>query len=68
MTQSEFRNWIEFYKLNPFDDLHRYHRPAALQVWSNGGDIEKSLDWLMPEKYSGDFTDADLSVLKAFGK
>jgi hypothetical protein len=60
-------SWIEFYRLYPFDDLHRYHRPAALVSGSMGGKIDKALDWLQPEPAIGDFSDADMTVLKAFG-
>ena len=50
MTQAEFVAWREFYKQQPFDDFHRFHRPAALvSVSLGGGDVQARLDWLAPE-------------------
>jgi hypothetical protein len=48
MSPGEFHAWAEFYKLWPFDDRHRYHRPAALIAGAMVGDIGKRLDWLQP--------------------
>jgi hypothetical protein len=67
MTQCEFQSWIEFYKTNPFDDLHRYYRPAALVYAAMGGKAEAGIEYLQPEIYSGEFDQADINVLKAFG-
>ena len=67
MTNAEFNRWIEFYKLYPFDDYHRFHRPAALVSASMGGKIDKSLEWLQPEPIAGDYSDVDVTILKAFG-
>lgn len=30
MTQAEFERWRDYYQRSPFDDHHRYRRPAAL--------------------------------------
>lgn len=31
MTAREWRAWVEYYRMHPWDDLHRYHRgPAVL--------------------------------------
>ncbi len=68
MTQSEFLDWVEFYRLYPFDDLHRYHRPAALISHSMvGGEIEQKLNWLQPPAVNDGLLDADLATMKAFG-
>jgi hypothetical protein len=49
MTQAEFMRWAEFYRAQPFDDFHRFHRPAALVAGSfGGGDMQARLDWLQP--------------------
>jgi hypothetical protein len=49
MPRREFEAWREFYVLYPFDDLHRYHRPAALvSVSLGGGDLQQRIDWLQP--------------------
>ena len=50
MTQREFHDWCDFYRLFPFDDYHRHHRPAALvSVSMGGGDVSERLEWLSPE-------------------
>lgn len=68
MTQSEFLDWVEFYKLYPFDDFHRFHRPAALVSQSMGsGDIQTRLDWLQPDPSMRGMSDADIRTLRAFG-
>lgn len=67
MTQKEFLAWIEYYKNFPFDDYYRYHRPAALISATNGANVKDSLEWLQPEVYTGDFSQADINTFKAFG-
>lgn len=73
MTRKEFRAWIEFWKLFPFDDFHRYHRPAALIAHTNGGakleDLHEHLQpqpKLRPPELAG-YSDADLRTFAAFG-
>ncbi len=68
MTQIEFHAWIEFYKLNPFDDLHRYYRPAALLAGVQGADSSKAIEWLQPEAAPEGFSEYDLQTFKAFGQ
>lgn len=75
MTLKEFESWKEFYALRPFDDLHRYHRPAAVVAHSmGGGDLSRTLDILIDERkqmdklakeMEGQFTDADKASIKA---
>lgn len=70
MSQSEFERWAQFYEMAPFDDLHRFHRPAALlAVKMAGGEIADMLEWLQDEKSFGDgeLSTADLKTLAAFG-
>jgi hypothetical protein len=68
MSQVEFDRWVEFYIDYPFDDMHRYHRPAALIAQSmGGGDIKDKLEWLAPEPLPDGMSAADLNTLKAFG-
>lgn len=69
MTRAEFLAWIDFYRLYPFDDMHRIHRPAALIASGfGGGSIEDRLDWLHPQPApEHDYNAADLNTLKAFG-
>jgi hypothetical protein len=66
MSNAEFLQWVEFYKLYPFDDYHRYFRPAALVSASMGGSVEKSLEWLQPDD-TGDYSEVDVSLLRTFG-
>lgn len=68
MTQPEYLDWMEFYRLYPFDDFHRHHRPAALIAMSlGGGEIQPRLDWLQPEPVPEGYSQADLNTFKAFG-
>lgn len=68
MTQKEFHTWMEFYRNHPFDDFHRYHRPAALiSVSMAGGDIKDRLEWLAPEPIPDGLNEADLATIRAFG-
>jgi hypothetical protein len=48
MLPGEFHAWVEFYRMWPFDDRHRFHRPAALIAGAMVGDVGKRLDWLQP--------------------
>jgi len=70
MTEGEIDSWREFYIRYPFDDLHRFHRPAALVAGSMSGGIEDKLTWLQmfqpPAKGAGK-NDADKSVFNALG-
>lgn len=69
MTQREFEAWREFYLVSPFDDRHRFHRPAALVASMNGKKMETqdALDWLSPEPSFGDLSDADVATVRALG-
>jgi hypothetical protein len=71
MAQPEFLEWVEFFKLYPFDDHHRYHRPAALGFASaflpeaRTQAIEDALRWLSPP--NDEYSDADLATMRAMG-
>jgi hypothetical protein len=68
MSQAEFQQWIQFYRNFPFDDFHRYHRPAALvSVSMAGGDVKERLEWLQPEPIPDGLDVADVNTIKAFG-
>ena len=68
MTQAEFQRWAEYYVSHPFDDLHRYHRPAAMVSGAlGGGDVQAKLNWLQPEPIPADMTEADVRTMRAFG-
>lgn len=71
MSRVEFLAWVRYYEMAPFDDFHRFHRPAALVAQSlGGGDVSKHLDWLQPPPAQpGDehLTEADISTLRALG-
>ena len=72
MTEDEFRSWKAYYRLWPFDDYHRFHRPAGLISASMSGDLEDRLDWLAGDRGKGDdpgsgLSDVDRSVMAALG-
>lgn len=68
MPRTEFLAWAEYYRMWPFDDLHRYHRPAAMVAASMGGaSVAERLEWLAPQPRAHAYTDADLNTLQAFG-
>jgi len=67
MSRREFLEWVEFYEETPFDDFHRYHRPAALIAQRMaGGDIQSYLDWLLPPRPNPEMSGADLTTLASF--
>ena len=68
MTQREFEAWQDFYVQAPFDDLHRYHRPASLiAVSMSGGNVADKIEWLQPSRVDEDYSDADMKTFAAFG-
>lgn len=79
MSHNEAQAWRAFYRAHPFDDLHRFHRPAALVASAFGGKVQERLDWLAPANGMPDadppedapttdheFSEADLRTFKAF--
>ena len=68
MSQAEFSRWISFYQMHPFDDMHRYHRPAAFIARSMaGGELSQMLKWLHPDYSEPEYSDEDLRTFKALG-
>jgi hypothetical protein len=70
MSQRELQAWREFYRLYPFDDRHRFHRPAAALARAIGGQgitTASIIEWLQPDPRNVDLTSADLATLQAFG-
>lgn len=67
MTVPEVLAWQKFYSLYPFDDLHRFHRPAAMVAAAWGGKYEDRLEFLAPEPIPDGMSQADMNTLKAFG-
>jgi len=70
MTQPEFEAWAEFYRRWPFDDRHRYYRPAVLVAGALGGgpDVaENRLEWLQPSDDGSFGTSADRDLFRAAG-
>lgn len=67
ITRTELLDWIAFYERHPFDDYHRFVRPAALVSASlGGGNVMDRIKWLQPAPDDG-MTDADMNTLRAFG-
>lgn len=67
MPAAELEGWRAFYELYPFDDLHRFHRPAAALGTAFGGKYESIIGFLAPTPNEPDMTDADRDVAKALG-
>jgi len=68
MSAGEFDRWVRFYRAHPFDDLHRFHRPAALvSVSLSGGDVKERIEWLAPEPVPEGLTPVDMSAIRALG-
>jgi hypothetical protein len=68
MSASEFRFWKIFYQMFPFDDLHRYHRPAVAVAASFGGKAEAVMDYLAPDPLPPGMTQADYNTMRAMRK
>lgn len=70
MSEQEFRRWVRFYRQQPFDDIHRYYRPAVLQASAfGGGDMAAMMDFLLNKEVvqEAESEDVGLSVFRAFG-
>lgn len=67
MTADEFEAWRHYYRQQPFDDLHRIHRPAALVAAAMGGQYEQKLKFLAPDPKPAGYSQAELNTLQAFG-
>jgi hypothetical protein len=72
MTHAEFMRWMDFYALRPFDDMHRYYRPAALvsSSFSGGKQVQERLDWLLDNAQAfvrPEHTAADRQLFAAMG-
>jgi hypothetical protein len=65
MPQRELHGWREFFVLYPFDDHHRFHRPAALLAAVFGGNYDNSIAFLSPRPNR--VNEADARTLAAFG-
>ncbi|MBH1625989.1 hypothetical protein I5U62_03490 [Stenotrophomonas maltophilia] len=67
MPGAELSGWRAFYELYPFDDLHRFHRPAAVIGTAFGGKYESIIGFLAPSPDDPVLSDADRDVSKALG-
>lgn len=67
MSAAEFDRWRQYYLAHPFDDAHRYHRPAALVAAGAGIDIQKSMDYLCPPRLPDGMSADDLATMRALG-
>lgn len=66
MTHPEFLGWADFFERHPFDDKHRYHRPATAVAASIQGGGHAVYDWLT-QPLNDNYSNADLRTLAAFG-
>lgn len=70
ISPEEFEAWVAYYTAHPFDDRHRYHRPAALSAaWAarSPGKVLDLIEWLEPEPVPEGFSGADMNIFRAFG-
>ncbi len=71
MSRAEFDRWVEFYRREPFDDQHRYHRPAAMVANGlppyQGVEIADLLDYLRHDTSVPELSQADKNTMRAFG-
>lgn len=74
MSLIEFAHWRELFKLQPFDDRARYHRPtamlASLHAKDAGKAFKSAIDFLdppSPDPNLEGYTPAQLSTFAAFG-
>lgn len=67
MSPAELKLWNDYFDLYPFDDHHRYHRPAAQIAASMCGEFQKHLDFLSPPAFGDQYNDADIRTMRAFG-
>jgi hypothetical protein len=63
----ELAGWRAFFELYPFDDLHRFHRPASAIAGSFGAKPEQVLKYLSPDPIDSALSDADRDVATALG-
>jgi hypothetical protein len=67
MTEDEWLRWIEFYKLQPFDDYHRFARPAALVAHSMSGASLDDLLGYLEKRPQPQINSVEQGMLKALG-
>ncbi len=67
MPETDLAGFRSFFELYPFDDLHRFHRPAAVVATAFGGKYENTLAFLAPSPHDPALSDADNDVIKALG-
>lgn len=80
VSLTEFEGWQEFYRLHPWDDASRYHRPAAAIAATMAGG-QKTFDMVMDlldpsraverleqeaQDYAG-YTPVQIATMKALG-
>lgn len=67
MSAAEFDRWCAYYRAQPFDDLHRYQRPAALLAAVNSRAGKPPEYWLDQYLAPPSVSDVDASIFRAFG-
>lgn len=65
MSAQEWDCWLAYYQQFPFDDFHRFHRPAAMVGASMAGDYKDKIAFLQPDPIppNSKYNAADLDVL-----
>ena len=67
MSSREFEGWIDYFNRHPFDDLHRYHRPALIagDLLREGVNVKVLMNWLTNGEAIVE--DADANTLRVLG-
>jgi hypothetical protein len=68
MPDDERSSWIEFYTLYPFDDEHRYYRPAALIKANSDEGFTKLLRFLQPDPTAAHLSAVDQQIIAMFSR
>jgi hypothetical protein len=68
MSASEFSAWKAFFLMYPFDDAHRFHRPAAAVAASFGGKYDDLIEFLSPEPVPPGMNQHDARTLRSMMK
>ena len=72
MSLREYEGWIDYFNRHPFDDLHRYHRPALGDTLIRGGvAFDRVIEWMRDDMTTKanepTAEDADANTLRALG-
>lgn len=67
MPRKDYEAFRQFYQLFPFDDHHRFHKPAAVIAASMGMKMEDSMRVLDPPPNESGWSQAELNSFRSGG-